>query len=366
MKTFFFTTILFFSVFILQAQIVNIPDANFKNALVNTNCADLDGDGTLDGDVDTNNDGEIQESEAQAVLSLFVMGKYISSLEGIQSFTNILKLFCDENQLSSLDISQNPNLEVLDCNDNKLTNLDVSQNSNLRSLYCRNNQLTNLDVSQNSNLRTLSCAINQLTNLNVTQNSNLETLECSNNLITNLYLTQNQNLSVIYCPSNQLASLNLTQNSNLEILKCNNNLLASLNIKNGNNHDIWIFDSRNNTNLSCITVDDVTYAYNQVCSTSGWCKDEWTGYNEAIGEDCILGIQVFNQIVCTIYPNPSQDIIHIESREPIISVRIYSINGNLIKETSNNSIRVSELSKGLYFAQINVRGNSITKKFIKD
>ena len=43
-----------------QAQIVNIPDANFKNALVNTLCVDTNGDGIADSNADTNNDGEIQ------------------------------------------------------------------------------------------------------------------------------------------------------------------------------------------------------------------------------------------------------------------------------------------------------------------
>ncbi len=55
--------LLFFTVS-SHAQIVNIPDANFKNALVNTNCVDIDGDGIGDIDADTNNDGEIQVSEA--------------------------------------------------------------------------------------------------------------------------------------------------------------------------------------------------------------------------------------------------------------------------------------------------------------
>lgn len=40
-----------------QAQIVNIPDANFKNAWVNEIVAYIDG--TIDGPVDTNGDGEI-------------------------------------------------------------------------------------------------------------------------------------------------------------------------------------------------------------------------------------------------------------------------------------------------------------------
>lgn len=64
--------LVFFGLFLSgNAQIVTIPDANFKNALVNTICTDTDGDGVLDGDVDTNDDGEIQVSEALGAQQLF-------------------------------------------------------------------------------------------------------------------------------------------------------------------------------------------------------------------------------------------------------------------------------------------------------
>ncbi|MEY3242008.1 MAG: hypothetical protein RIR11_3447, partial [Bacteroidota bacterium] len=58
-KSFFTILILLVAQFCLYAQIVNIPDANFKNALVNTNCVDTDGDGFGDTDADINDDGEI-------------------------------------------------------------------------------------------------------------------------------------------------------------------------------------------------------------------------------------------------------------------------------------------------------------------
>ncbi|MBK8349507.1 MAG: hypothetical protein IPL08_18610 [Saprospiraceae bacterium] len=42
---------------VANAQIIDFPDANFKNALVNTLCADTDGDNIGDADADLNNDG---------------------------------------------------------------------------------------------------------------------------------------------------------------------------------------------------------------------------------------------------------------------------------------------------------------------
>jgi Leucine-rich repeat (LRR) protein len=48
------------------------------------------------------------------------------------------------NQLTSLDVSQNTALTELDCNDNQLTSLNVSQNTALTYLDCSDNQLTSL------------------------------------------------------------------------------------------------------------------------------------------------------------------------------------------------------------------------------
>ena len=67
-----------------------------------------------------------------------------------------------------------------------------------------------------------------------------------------------------------------------------------------------------------------------------------------------------------IYPNPAQDVLSIESQQPIESVKIYNLQGQLIKKDSSNSVDVSQLTTGLYFAQVTVEGNTITKKFIKE
>ena len=57
------------------SQIVNIPDPRFKNALVNWAVVDTDSNGVADSDIDTNDDGEIQVSEAEVVDNLFIGGE---------------------------------------------------------------------------------------------------------------------------------------------------------------------------------------------------------------------------------------------------------------------------------------------------
>ncbi len=69
-----------------RAQIVNIPDPNLKFILITYPIADL-GNG-FNEIADTNGDGEIQISEAEAVIGLQLVEQYIEDLEGLQYFIN--------------------------------------------------------------------------------------------------------------------------------------------------------------------------------------------------------------------------------------------------------------------------------------
>ena len=83
-KLIFSLTLLFGCLAAATAQIVNIPDANFKNALVNGICVDTDGDTIGDISVDSDNDGEIQVAEALAVIRLYIGSKNITDLTGVK------------------------------------------------------------------------------------------------------------------------------------------------------------------------------------------------------------------------------------------------------------------------------------------
>jgi Leucine-rich repeat (LRR) protein len=121
-------------------QNVNIPDANFKAFLVNNS------------NINTNGDTEISVTEAAAFNgAIYCQGMGISNLTGIEAFTALTKLYCYNNQLTSLNVSQNTALTSLGCGNNQLTSLNVSQNTALTSLYCNSNQLTRLDVRNGNN-----------------------------------------------------------------------------------------------------------------------------------------------------------------------------------------------------------------------
>ncbi|MFD2823132.1 hypothetical protein ACFS5M_05590 [Lacinutrix iliipiscaria] len=89
-----------------QAQIVNVPDENFKAALLEASPDNIIAS-NLSGSyykIDANDDGEIQESEALNTSSLIVYGRNINNLEGLQAFTNLLSLDCSSNNLTEIDL----------------------------------------------------------------------------------------------------------------------------------------------------------------------------------------------------------------------------------------------------------------------
>ncbi|RMA56244.1 T9SS type A sorting domain-containing protein [Ulvibacter antarcticus] len=329
---------------IANSQIVDIPDVNFKNALVNESVAGLNGNTSLE-DVDTNNDGEIQVSEAIAVTSLQVIGFEIESLEGIQSFVNLTILYCMDNYIATIDLSQNIEIDELWVNNNELTSLDVSNLPLLEWLSCSVNLLTSLDVSQNPELRIFRASFNQLTDLDVSQNLALEHLWCS---------------------TNELTTMDISNNILINNLSIGNNQLTSLNIQNTNNHNITRMWAYNNPDLTCILVDDQTFVY-PVCDqpgNTGWCKDATASYSDTLA-GCNLGFEVNNVSIAVIYPNPAKDILYISSEELLDEINIYSLSGKLLLNLSSEIIDISALAPGIYFAEIVNDDKKTIQKFIK-
>ncbi len=170
------------------AQIINFPDANFKNALINTNCVDTNGDNIHDANADTNKDGEIDIDEALNVKSLNVANRRISNLDGIQYFKNVEILSCNNNQLKDLDVKDLTKVIRLDCNSNQINNLDVKALTNMIRFDCYSNQLSSLDLQGLTNLNGLYCQNNQLTSLDVQGLRNLEFLWCFENKLTTILI----------------------------------------------------------------------------------------------------------------------------------------------------------------------------------
>ena len=127
----------------VNAQIINFPDANFKTKLLSTNIGINDAIGLYGNSIkiDSNNNGEIEVSEALEVYQLYVSESNISDLTGINVFSNLRALYVIGNNLSTLDLSGLKNLEQLQCQRNSLTSLNID-NLNKLNIVLTINLLT--------------------------------------------------------------------------------------------------------------------------------------------------------------------------------------------------------------------------------
>jgi Secretion system C-terminal sorting domain len=346
---------LLLSLFVVDAQTTAIPDADFEQHLINIGL-----DASLDGQVITANIDTLTEL-------IFSFGT-IADLTGIQDFTALTKLYVADNTLTSLDLSQNPNLTYLHCYSNLLTSIDVTQNPLLDYLNCWVNQLTSIDVSQNPLLTYLNVGSNQLISINVTQNpildyfsvnnnqvssldvtqnTVLDILNCGNNQLTTLDVTQIDSLRNLQCGDNQLTSLDVTQNMilrnidftfnqlssidlssqqstlndlflaynlftelnlsgfpSLASLNCDHNLLTCLNIQNGNNTGLLGIWAWGNPNLTCVQVDDPTYSQANWILTQHWF-DPGITYSTGCNNACSFGVGIDELTSSTISIHPN-------------------------------------------------------------
>ena len=270
-----------FSLASLSAQNIVFEDQKFKTLLLSSTSEngiafDLLGNQVK---IDTNDDGEIQQSEAQNIGKLYVLSDVIEDYSGIEFFVNIRSFDCSGSKVEELDLSKNIALEFLYCNDTSLYFLDLSGNIALRTLECSNSNLTDLDLSQNVNLFSLNCNNNDLSLLDVSKNKSLKYFKCDNNAIFGLDVSRNLALVSLLCNNNKLENLYINSNTNLTTLICDNNLLTDLFLKNGKRFTNLFFSGNPSLKYICTdafnktAVQDKATKYGYVqCEINDYCS----------------------------------------------------------------------------------------------
>lgn len=329
-----------FDLIVALDDIVFIPDTNFKAKLLaaditNNIASNVNPNSSATPNVfskvDTNQDGEIQYSEAQAIVYMNVDGTStvnggIQNLQGLEAFVNLDLLRCNYNQLATVDLSICPsikyfyssnsgittlglnncaNLEILNCGYNQLTAIDLSQCPNLTNLVIRNNQLASLNVNTNQQLQSISAFYNNIATFQV-QDKNLRTLEIGFNQLTDLQLTNLPFLYRIKAQNNNLTSVDLSTvafqyepnnlpQANILDLDFNNNVnLTYLNIKNGytNFNNSLSSDNVDDTQLYICVDDNDIYQY--FFTTSNPIVNTYCSFNPGGNFNTISGITQFD------------------------------------------------------------------------
>lgn len=189
---------------VFNAQIVNIPDANFKAYLLSANSTnyiakDVNNNSVV---IDTNGDNEIQVSEANIIRTLDIsgttnsIGSQISSIVGVKSFTN----------LSKLSVQSIPNTNF--------TFFDVSGMTYLTELFAAHYYISGFNVDNctsltkisiyGGNFQTLTLNVPSLTNLSI------------NDHLTSLNFQGCPNIKFLNLENIMLNAINLNGIANLE------------------------------------------------------------------------------------------------------------------------------------------------------
>ena len=166
---------------------------------------------------------------AQGLTALQELSCYSNQLTAlnVQGLTALQRLHCYNNQLTALNAQGCTALRWLVCTDNQLTTLNVQGCTALQELRCYNNQLTALNVQGCTALQELNCGYNQLTTLNMQGLTALQRLHCYNNQLTALNVQGLTALQYLNCGYNQLTTLNVQGLTALRTLWCYNNKLTA-------------------------------------------------------------------------------------------------------------------------------------------
>ena len=141
-------------------------------------------------------------------------------------------LYCPNIGITTLNLSEFPNLEYLDCSTNQITSLNANQCPNLRVLVCGENKFNTLDVSNCANLQTLDCKREKsgytgISTLTLTGCNNLQALNCRGNGMSELDLSGCTNLQLLDCKYNCISELDLSGHTNLRTVNCGENYIYS-------------------------------------------------------------------------------------------------------------------------------------------
>ncbi len=416
--------------FLSKAQIVDFPDPNFKTAVLNHNpIIDTNGDNEIQvseamafgGVFDVGNENINDLTGIEAFENIIVLLCQFNNLTMLDISQNqqLSSLRADNNNLQEIILPQSTTLSSLQISDNQLTNLDVSELSNLNQLFARRNNIDVIALEFNAIITAIDLSENPVAQLNFTNNPLLQFLDISETEISLLDISQNPNVIILRAASLAITDLDLSNNPEIELLDISDNnftsfdfsilpnltfveagfsayeqldfsenpllcrvviefneQLVSVNLRNGSNSELvnpqgcsvssgqvsvngpsGLFAS-NNPNLLEICVDDITFAQQNFTDIPS---------QTTFIDNCTLSISENLSDIVTVYPNPANDHIQLNSKLSIDRIDIYDILGKKMKRYSitDNRVDISNLTTGMYFIHINTSANIQTLPFIK-
>ena len=86
-----------------------------------------------------------------------------------------------------------------------------------------------------------------------------------------------------------------------------------------------------------------------------------------VSQTATLGVNSSTLSLTTLYPNPTSDILNIETQQKISKIEIFDLSGKLVKsvEGKAKNISVSNLTNGMYLIKLYTESGVMNSKFIK-
>jgi hypothetical protein len=227
MKKLLFTGIIILYSLSTFAQIVDIPDENFKAALLDNFQP-----------IDTNGDGEIQVTEAELAPNINAILNNVTDITGIEAFINLEVLSLGNNEVTTVDLSQNTKLKILAIDVNPITDIDLSFLPDLEIVRLGQTQIQEIDLSFNPNLRRLDLDGTLIQELDLTSNNNIEVLSLTNTLLTTIDVSALTELIQLSMNITEMSEIDVSNNVLLESLDLRGSGLTSINLQNNTNLEV--------------------------------------------------------------------------------------------------------------------------------
>lgn len=168
---------------------------------------------------DTDRDGSLSVSEAEAVTNIGITNNEVASIKGVELFPHLMHLAINGVQNRKEDPSNG-----------RLTYADLRKNTQLREVHFEYQNLEEINVGENVNLRHLGLFKCPLRKIDISSNTGLVVFGAGYCQLDSIDLTHNLNLESIHLDHNKLQKISLGTNNALKYLDLNGNLLNSLDV----------------------------------------------------------------------------------------------------------------------------------------
>lgn len=219
-----------FIAFQMKSQVM-INDSLFLQALIAQN-------------VDTNQDGQIQFAEAEAVAELRVESFPITDFSGIEAFSNLTYLKIFRSLADTLDLTNNSKLVEVNLGDNELRAVHLNGLQQLSELSIRNNELDHLNLDGLTSLTEIDIENNHISNINLSQLTDLTKLDLDKNELDTIDLSNNPRITNLHLSNNNFTSIEVRHLKNLVALVLHGCPITTLDVMGLENlRSLWISKS---------------------------------------------------------------------------------------------------------------------------